>query len=222
MSDKSDKNTNSANNTPNRQLNKLSNQSEAILRILADRGLLEDDKISDIDIRQAVKAKKHKKFHNTQLLLKHYRDIQWVLECFPAQIAEELDRPFVSLDNLLGLINAEICLDDVMLENRLMNVQKSRLMLDRFHEALSVLRQKPVNGDDLYNCVYLTFITPEDLSHQDILNRLNISSRHYYRLRKQAINILSIRLWAVPNGELDTWLEVLSILEMLNSNKEAL
>ena len=214
-----DKSTYSVNNTSSWKENKLSGQSEAILQILSDRGLLEDDKISDKDMRQAVKAKKHKKFHNTQLLLKHYREIKWLLECLPAQIAEELDRPFISLDNLLGLVNAEICLDNVLLENRLMNVQKSRLMLDRFNEALSVLRQKPGNGEDLYNCLYLTFITTEDLSHQDILDRLDISSRHYYRLRKLAINVLSIRLWAVPNVELDAWLEIMSVLEMLNSNK---
>jgi len=217
-----DKNKNSSNSTPNRQKNKLSAQSEAIMKILMERGLLEDDEISDDDIRQAVKAMKFKKFHNTQLLLKHYRDIKWVLECFPAQISEELDRPFVSLDTLLGLINAEIGMEDVKLENRLMNVQKTRLMLDRFHEAMSVLRQKPVNGEDLYNCLYLTFISPEDISHQDILNRLNISSRHYYRLRRQAISVLSIRLWGVPSAEFDSWLEILSLLEALNGKRNAL
>ena len=208
------------NNKPIGKRNKLSAQSEAILRILADRGLLEDDTISDSDIRHAVKASKQKKFHNTSLLLKHYRDIKWVLECFPAQIAPELDMPFVSLDNLLDMINADGSLDDLKLESRLMSVQKSRLLLDRFHEALSVLRQKPGNGENLYNCLYLTFIMSENLSHQEILDRMNISSRHYYRLRKQAIGILSIRLWAAPTGEFDAMLEVLALLEAINGRQE--
>lgn len=35
----------------------------------------------------------------------------------------------------------------------------------------------------------------------------------YYRLRTQAINIIALRLWSAPAGEVDSWLEVLSILE---------
>jgi len=32
-------------------------------------------------------------------------------------------------------------------------------------------------------------------------------------MRKQAINILSIRLWSVPGSDLDSWIDVLAILE---------
>ena len=53
-----DKSTNSVNNTSSWQKNKLSDQSEVILQILTDRGLMEDDKISNKDIRQALMAKK--------------------------------------------------------------------------------------------------------------------------------------------------------------------
>ena|GEM_PF-6027029 len=103
------------------------------------------------------------------------------------------------LDALLSLVNAEIGMNNLKLENRLQSVQRSRLLLDRINEALTVLRQKPRNGELMYKVVYETFITPEKLSHADILYRLHISSRHYYRIRQQAINILSIRLWAVPS-----------------------
>jgi hypothetical protein len=72
-----------------------------------------------------------------------------------------------------------------------------------------------VTGELMYQSLYLTYITPESLTHTEILYRLNISSRHYYRIRQQAINILSIRLWAAPAGELDAWLEVLTLLEAL-------
>jgi len=41
-----------------------------------------------------------------------------------------------------------------------------------------------------------------------------MSSRYYFCLRTQAINVLSLRLWAVPSKELDSWLEVLTLLEM--------
>ena len=197
------------------QENDLSSRSEAFLDMLTRRGLLEDPDIVDDKVRSAVKSKKRKMYHNTQLMLRHYRDINWALECFPADIAEELDRPLNDLDALLSLINAEIGMDNVKLENRLMSVQKSRLLLDRLNEALSVLRHKPVNGELMYQSLYLTYIAPEGLTHTEIIFRLNISSRHYYRIRQQAINILSIRLWAAPAGELDAWLEVLTLLEAL-------
>ncbi|MDR1321461.1 MAG: hypothetical protein LBK56_08575 [Gracilibacteraceae bacterium] len=193
----------------------LSGKSEAFLSMLTKRGLLEDQKISDEKVRQAAKAKKRGMYHNTQLMLHHYRDINWALECFPTHIAEELDSPMGDLDVLLSLIDAEIGMNNEKLENRLMSVQKSRLLLDRFNEALTVLRQKPGNGEMMYQSLYLTYIAPETLSHAEILYRLNISSRHYYRTRQQAINILSIRLWAAPAGELDAWLEVLTLLEAL-------
>jgi hypothetical protein len=192
-----------------------SNQSEAFLNMLTQRGLLEDPQISDDKVRQAEKTKKRKMYHNTQLMLKHYRDINWALECFPGGVAEELDRPLNNLDSLLSLINTEIGMGNPKLENRLMSVQKSRLLLDRFNEALTMLRHKPGNGELMYQSLYLSYLAPETLSHTEILYRLGISARHYYRVRQQAITLLSICLWAAPAGELDAWLEVLTILEAI-------
>ena len=104
-------------------------------------------------------------------------------------------------------------MDNHKLEGMLKSVQRSRLLLDRFNEALTILKQKPGNGQILYNIIYQTYIIPEKLKHSDLLYRLDISTRHYYRLRQQAINILSLRLWAAPVAELDSWLDVLMILE---------
>jgi len=211
----SNTNNNSDNNQYEQKERKLAGQSEAFLKLLTKRGLIEDPEIKDDAVRQAAKAKKRNSYHNTKLMLKHYRDITWALECFPADVATELDTPLNDLDALLSLINTELGLYNVKLENRLMSVQRSRLLLDRFNEALTVLRKKPGNGELMYQSLYLSYIAPESLSHNEILFRLNISERHYYRIRQQAVNILSIRLWAAPAGELDAWLEVLTILEAM-------
>ncbi|HCC34446.1 MAG TPA: hypothetical protein DEQ02_01940 [Ruminococcaceae bacterium] len=197
------------------QENQLSGKSEAFLRILTKRGLLGDAQITDERIQQAEMEKKRKLYHNTLLMLQHYRDIVWALECFPEHIAEELDRPIQGLDALLSAVDAEIGMSNKRLERRLESVQKSRLLLDRINEALTVLKKKPRDGGMMYKIIHETFITPEALTHADILYRLNISSRHYYRLRQQAINILSIRLWTTPTAELDSWLEVLTLLEVM-------
>ena len=181
--------------------------------MLAMRGIVEDDQINDERIRLAEKEKRRKLFHNTQMLLKRYRDIIWTLECFPTNIAEELDKPFHTLDALISLVSDEIDMENRKLENRLKSISKSRLLIDRFNEALSILKQKPGSGQLMYDIIYNTYVIPEKLTHTQLIYRLNISTRHYYRLRSQAINIISIRLWAAPAGELDSWIDVLAILE---------
>ena len=193
----------------------LSPQSTAILDMLTKRGIVEDAAIDDDKVRQADKEKKRNMYHNTMLLLQHYRDIIWTLECFPANLAEELDKPMQDLDALLSLVSSKLDMDDRKLENRLASIQRSRILIDRFNDALTVLKQKPKVGQMMYDIIYQTYIIPEKLNHMDLIYRLNISTRHYYRMRQQAINLLSIRLWATPSGELDAWLDVLTILENL-------
>lgn len=162
-----------------------------------------------------AEGEKRNMYHNTLLLLQHYRNIVWALECFPATVAEELDHPLGDLDALLDRMDLEFGMNNRKLESRMESVRKSRLLLDRVNEALSVLKRKPENGAKMYELIYLTYIAPDKLSHTDLLYRLDISSRHYYRLRQQAFTILSIRLWSAPAGEVDSWLEVLTLLESI-------
>ena len=197
------------------QESKLSAQSTAFLNLLTKRGILADTEVQDDKIRQAQKDKKQKTYHNTEMLLRNYRNIVWALECFPSAIEEELERPLGNLDALLDYVDIELSLDNKKLESRLESIEKSRLLLDRLNEALSILKKKPDNGEKMYEIIYLTYIAPEKLSHADLLYRLDISARHYYRLRTQAIGIISLRLWSVPAAEMDSWLELLTLLENL-------
>lgn len=72
------------------QESRLSAQSVAFIKLLTQRGILGDAEIDDDKIRQAQKEKKRHTYHNTEMLLQHYRDIVWALECFPSTIVEEL------------------------------------------------------------------------------------------------------------------------------------
>lgn len=188
-------------------------QSETLMGLLTRRGVLADPKIDDEKMRLARQEKAKNSYHNTLMLLQHYRTIVWVMECFPETVAEELERPFEKLDTLLEQVDLEMAMGNKKLEARMEEVRKSRLLLDRVNEALTVLKKKPVDGERLYRLIYLTYIAPEQLSHNELLYRLDMSSRHYYRLRQQAITILSIRLWAAPAAEVDLWLEMLMVLE---------
>ena len=172
-------------------------------------------KVTDEKIRAARQKKDRDSYHNTLLLLQNYRTLVWVMECFPETVAEELDRPFSDVDELLEQMDLQLTMGNRKLENQLEGAKKSRLLLDRVNEALTVLRQKPRNGDDLYKLIYLTYIGPETLSHRELIYRLAMSSRRYYRFREQAITILSIRLWSAPSANVDFWLDMLTFLESI-------
>ena len=159
----------------------IQEKSDAFIRILTQRGILGNDQIKDERIRQAQQEKQRRMYHNTRLLLEQYRNIAWALECFPDTIAAELDHPLGDLDSLLGKMDLEMGLGNRKLESRLESVKKSRLLLDRVNEALTVLKRKPDNGPKMYELIYQTYLAPEKLSHADLLYRLDISSRHYYR-----------------------------------------
>ena len=195
------------------QQEKMQVQSDAMIGLLTDRGILPDAGIDNEKVREARKEKQKNIYHNTLMLLQHYRTVVWLLECFPEDIASELDKPFEGLDTLLEQVDLEVSWGNRKLESRLEGIQKSRLLLDRVNEALTVLKKKPENGERLYKLIYLTYIAPERLSHNELLYRLDMSSRHYYRLRQQAITILSIRLWAAPDTEVDVWLDMLALIE---------
>ena len=170
---------------------------ETLLSLLARGGYIADTGIADKTARARQQKKQRNSYHNTELLLKQYRTIAWLLECFPDTIAEELEQPFESVDKMIEKLDVDMSMGNRKLENRIEGIRKTRMVIDRINEALTVLK----------------YIGPEVLNHNDLLYRLNVSSRHYYRLREQAISILSIRLWSAPNKEIDFWLDILSAIE---------
>ena len=197
------------------QENRILAQSDAFISLLTKRGILGDHKIDNEKIRTAQQKKRQTSYHNTKMLLQHYRTIAWALECFPNDVAEELDTPFNHIDQLIDKVDIEMAMGNRKLEGRMEGVRKSRLLFDRVNEALTVLKSKPGNGKLLYDVIYMTYIAPEHLTLQEIVDQIEISKRTYYRLRQQAITILSIRLWATPVIGIDFWFDMLTLLENL-------
>ena len=129
-------------------------QSDAFISLLTKRGILGDHQIDNEKVRKAKQEKNRKSYHNTQLLLQHYRNIAWLLECLPVDVAAELDEPFEGVDKLIDQMDLEIALGNRKLENRMEGIVKSRLLFDRVNEALTVLSHKPGDGQKLYDVIY--------------------------------------------------------------------
>ena len=195
---------------------RTASNAEAVLSFLRDRGILTGD---DVSPQQIVENKQKQAYHNTLLLLANYRNILWQTDSELETIAAELELPLQNLDAVLSRIDAQIGMENRRLELRLERLAKTRQLLDRINDALTTLKRKPENGQLLYDLIYMTYIGEEKLLQTDVLFRLNISRRHYYRLKEQAISIISLWLWSAPSSDLDLWLELVSMLS--GSNKKA-
>ena len=95
----------------------LTPHAEQFLSLLERKGIVPDQEITNEKARSADKALRKNMYHNTRLMLQHYRDIAWALECFPARVAEELDRPLHNLDALLTAVDAQLAMQNNRLEN---------------------------------------------------------------------------------------------------------
>mgnify|MGYP002626671454 CR=1 FL=1 len=90
-------------------------RSDAVIGFLTDRGILPEKEIGDAALREARQERRRNAYHNTLLLLQHYRTLGWLLECFPDNIAEELDRPKASrsLPRVLSVEQVEALLSTI-------------------------------------------------------------------------------------------------------------
>lgn len=186
-------------------------QMTDILDLMIRSGNIPDPRIEDEKARIAKQEKAKKVYHNTELLFKRYRDIVWSLQSCTAEVAMELEEPLGDIDRLLEAVDIQYSLGNKKLESQLAQAGKTRMLIDRVNTALTILKAKPGNGKQLYDVLYQTYITDEQLSHRNILYRLQVSDRQYYRLRQQALDIISLQLWTAP-GNMGLWIEVLEIL----------
>lgn len=191
----------------------LSDQAKAFVDYLTTRGILSDPQIADENIRERKQELAKKAYHNTLLLLKHYRDIVWAMNSIPTELKQELSMQLSDLDGLAQRLDIEMSLENTEMENRLRTIMKSSMLIDRLNEAVSILKDKPTDGDILYEVIYRTYIGPKPNSITDLIMDMNLTRRRYYRYRNMAIELISIKLWAAPDSKMELWLDLLEILE---------
>ena len=176
-------------------------------------GVIGDQKIKDPKKRESQQKKRRRLYQNTQVLMENYQTIVWVVQNFPDTIAEELNEPFEEVDNLIERVDLEFSLENQRLENRIRSIAKSRVLIDRVNEALTMLRTKPGDGEEMYQVIYKTYINPDYKDVLDLFDKLSLSRRRYYYLRENAFMLMSLILWAGPTSEISRWLEIIEMLE---------
>lgn len=142
-------------------------------------------------------------YHDTNKLLKNYRDAVWNLELDMQHVKREFEIEYGnSIDEFLESIYlAGADLGGTKLENYAKSIERSNKMLKLLSSAVNVLRNKHKFGEQYYWILYYTFLSPQQLQNtEEIVEKLrphiaNISYRTYYRKRPQAIEALSSILW---------------------------
>ena len=191
----------------------LKDKNPQLQDYLAATGVIGDETIKDPEVRKTQQKKRKHLYHNTQVLMENYQTMLWVIENFPAAVAEELSEPMAETDRLLERIDLEFAMENHRLENRIRTIAKSRSLIDRVNVALTMLRSKPGDGEDMYQVIYQTYIKPEFTDIWDLFSKLALSRRRYYHLRGNAFGLMSLVLWSGPSAEITRWLEIVEILE---------
>jgi len=183
------------------------------LRILKEKNLVQNDETNRGEIDKTREEFAEKVYHNTELLLKQYRNIKWIIDCFPSVLEEELSASMDNLDDLMSKLGIEEkAYGNYYLHNRMKSLSRTKMLLGYLEKSVEVLKKKPKNGSILYRIIYATYMDPEETDYRDIAFRLDLSERHYFRLKSEAIRIISINLWAAPTKEFEEWLNVLTKL----------
>ena len=122
-------------------------------------------------------------YHDTWTLLRKYRDVVWSLEVSVRQVRNRfrIDYGKTIEDFLESVYLAGADLSGTELEHQAKCIEQSYKMLCLVDSAVDLMRSKHKNGEEII-----------DQLHPHIRD---ISTRTYYRKRKEAVEVLSSVLW---------------------------
>ena len=161
-------------------------------------------------------------YHNTEKLLKKYRDIVWNVEVATMQAEEDfkkemdcsieefLDMPYKVMEDLNGSA----------IEKQMKVLARNKKMIELLKASVNILRKKQVDGEMYYWIIYYTYLSEKKCDNTDqILDLISrkmyyISWRTYFKKKKQAIGYISTILWGFTSED------CLPIIEKLLDERE--
>ena len=148
-------------------------------------------------------------YHNTEMLLKKYRDVVWSIEvsAMQAEISFELEMD-CKLDEFLEMSYAAGAdLSGTQIQEQMRTMERNKKMLKMIEKALDILRRKQNGGEDYYWILYYTYICEKPSRRiEDIIRRVEektdfLSWKRYYKLKREAIETLGTILWGFATKE---------------------
>lgn len=133
-------------------------------------------------------------YHNTELLLKRYRDVVWSLEVAVHRVNKNFYQEYGSdIEGFLEMTyEAGMDLKGTEIEAQTKTITRSRNMLIMIDSAIDLLRTKHKNGELYYWILYYTYFSPQEMQNTDeIVEKLreyikDISRSTYFRKKNEA------------------------------------
>ena len=159
-------------------------------------------------------------WHDTQLLLRKYRQVKWALEVSSQQALKELQqRTGGTLDTFLhAAVFAGADISNTHLEGRAQSLERSRKMLALINESVDFMRRNHPRGELYYQAIYYFYLSPKELTINGILNEMEkdgyiVSDTTLRKHRNEAIKIIGEILWGYDDQE-----SISILLEIMKGN----
>ena len=148
-------------------------------------------------------------YHNTEMLLKKYRDVVWSIEVstIQAQISFELEMDCKLEEFLEMSYAAGADLSGTNIQEQMRTLERNKKMLKMIELALNILQKKQNCGEEYYWILFYTYISEKPCkSVEDIISLVEektepMSWKTYYKRKKEAISTLSTILWGFTSKE---------------------
>lgn len=200
---------------------------EKVFNTFVKCGYITDRTIPSEEQQKKSQERLKKQYMQTKKLLLHYRDLVWTLNEIPKEVAHELNGQFHDLDILLESACLRESRKDVISDYRLEQVSHTRSLIDYIHLSLTKLKTRPAmhltkpgkkepTGKDLYDVIYLTYISPEALSRVDVMDKLGLAKRTYYRRHDLALSVLTNIIWGANSPIIKAMIDVITELSDLD------
>lgn len=150
-----------------------------------------------------------KMYHNTEILLKRYRDVVWSMEVSAIQARMNFEYEMgCSLDEFLQMSYAAgMDFSGTDIQEQIRTLERSKKMLNIIDASAEILKKRE-HDETLYWVIYYTYLSKKQLRNvDDILKKVTektgeyMCMKTYYRNRKKAIDLLSTILWGFTSKE---------------------
>ena len=148
-------------------------------------------------------------YHNTEVLLKNYRDVVWSIEvsAIQAQISFELEMDCRLEEFLEMSYAAGADLSGTHIQEQMRTLERNKKMLKIIESSVNVLRKKQLDGEEFYWILYYTYLSAKPCKKvEDVIKLIGdktapMAWKTYFIRRKKAIEALSTILWGFTSKE---------------------
>ena len=158
-------------------------------------------------------------YHNTELLLKKYREVVFSIEVAAAQAEYDFESEMCcKLDEYLEMSHATAAnFEGTKIVEQMRIMERNKKMLSIIDKAINIIKDRVTDGEEYYWILYYTYLSDKPIKRtEDIIAFVSdktesMSWKTYFNKRKKAIEKLSDILWGFTSKEcigiLNTYLE---------------